>query len=231
MANTRKEENCFAVTAERKYYHANNSFIKRSLRPSEWQVSPFKGTIHVPRLGVERILNEAAALTYVKENTNIPVPTLHACFEDDNAAYIVTSYVDGVSMSALTDDQKAIVTKELEGHIETLHSLRGARLGGPSGHVILPYRMLQKTFRDEWDLQTSSSAEYVFCHNDLLQQNVIVDPGTLKIAAIIDWEYAGFFPEEFERAFYKRLGPSVALEGEEDDTDRLLEFIKERQRS
>ncbi len=229
MADAQREQNCFAVTAERKYYHVDKTFIKRSLRPNKWQVSQVKGTIHVPRLGVERILNEAAALRYVKENSNIPVPTLYACFEDDQAAYIITSYIDGVSMSSLTSDQKTVVAQELEVHIKTLHSLRGPRLGGASGHLILPYRMLQKTFRDDWSLQTSASDEYAFCHNDLSQQNVIVDPETLKIAAIIDWEYAGYFPEEFDLPFYKRLGPSIALDEEADDTDKFLQFIKEHQ--
>lgn len=81
------------------------------------------------------------------------------------------------------------------------------------------------------NLRTASSAKYVFCHNDLLQQNVIVDPNTLKIAAIIDWEYAGFFPEDFEAPFYMRLGPSVALKGDRDDTDELLKFIQDQKAS
>jgi hypothetical protein len=55
----------------------------------------------------------------------------------------------------------------------------------------------------------------VFCHNDLSQRNVIVDPQLLKIPAIIDWEYAGLKdPEFFDRQFLKRLGPSIALDGE-----------------
>ncbi|KAF4626082.1 hypothetical protein G7Y89_g12082 [Cudoniella acicularis] len=58
---------------------------------------------------------------------------------------------------------------------------------------------------DEWKLKTSEADEYVFCHDDLSQQNIIVDPDTLKIKAIIDWEYAGFFPEYFEREFFQRL--------------------------
>jgi aminoglycoside phosphotransferase (APT) family kinase protein len=214
---------------ERKYYHVNKTFVKRSLRPNEWQTTPFKGTIHVPRLGIERIPNEAAALTYVKGHSTIPVPTLHACFEDDQSTYIITSYIEGVPMNCLTEEQKVLVTQELEVHIRSLHSLRGPTLGGASGHIILPYRMLQKTFRDDWDLQTSSSAEYVFCHNDLSQQNIIVNPETLKIAAIVDWEYAGFFPEEFDVAFYKRLGPSVAVNDEKDDTEKFMKFIKDHQ--
>lgn len=66
VANQHREETCIAITSERKYFHPGNSFVKRSLRPSEWQVSHIKGTIHVPRLGNERLLNEAAALAYIR---------------------------------------------------------------------------------------------------------------------------------------------------------------------
>lgn len=69
----------------------------------------------------------------------------------------------------------------------------------------------------------------VFCHNDLSMQNVIVDPISLKIRAIIDWKYAGFYPEYFDTRFYKRLGPSIALEGEKDDSEELLDFLNSYQ--
>lgn len=81
-----------------------------------------------------------------------------------------------------------------------------------------------------------SQPDLVFSHNDLSAPNVIVDPDTLKINAIIDWEYAGFYPPEFDRPFYKRrgsaIGPSVALDGEVDDVDALTDMIdKERERT
>lgn len=69
--------------------------------------------------------------------------------------------------------------------------------------------------------------DLVFCHNDLSMNNVIVDPGTLKIKAIIDWEYAGFYPPEFESPFYQRSGPSIALDGEVDDFESLTRMISE----
>lgn len=72
--------------------------------------------------------------------------------------------------------------------------------------------------RDAWTLRASESEEFVFCNNNLSQQNIIVNPQSLKILAIIDWEYAGFYPEFFERPLYKLLGPSVALDGEVDDS-------------
>ena len=70
----------------------------------------------------------------------------------------------------------------------------------------------------------------MFCHDDLQAANVIADPqdlATLKIQAIIDWEYAGFYPPQFEWPFYLRSGPSVALPGEEDDTEALEALINE----
>jgi len=98
-------------------------------------------------------------------------------------------------------------------------------MGGPSGLVIPPYRVIRKTAREHWDLKPSDSDDFVFCHNNLSMQNVIVYPISLKIRAIIDWEYIGLYPEYFDTIFYKRLGLSVALEGEKDDSEELLDFL------
>ena len=98
MLNDRREENCFAITHERKYYHVGKTFVKRSLRPREWKMS-YTGKTDIPRQGRERALNEAASLTFVRENSAIPVPTLHCCFEDDDAVYLVMEYIDGVEFS------------------------------------------------------------------------------------------------------------------------------------
>ena len=54
----------------------------------------------------------------------------------------------------------------------------------------------------------------------------MVDETTLKINAILDWEYAGFYPPEFEGAFYLRPGPSFAFGGEENDVPKLLELLE-----
>ena len=226
MLNERREAGCFVITTERKFYRVDNVFIKRSLRPSEWQTSPIKGTIHIPRQGKERLRNEAAALKFIREHTNVPVPKLICNFEDNDAVYLVTEYVEGVNMNDLEGSQKEIVTQELERHLQTIHNLRSSKLGGPGGLVVPPYRVTLASFRDDWDLQSSESEDYVFCHNDISQQNVIVDPESLKIAAIVDWEYAGFYPAYFESPFYQRLGPSAAIGDEEDDSKTLLEFLQ-----
>lgn len=224
-----KEEGCFAFTFERKYYHRGNAFIKRSLRPREFRTG-YQG-LHVPRVGKERLLNEAASLRYIREMTNIPVPTVYCDFEDDGAYYLVTEYIDGVSMSELQEEEKSTVSKEVNQHLATLRNLKSRNIGGPTGIVIPPYRVTLHTKNDYWALEPSDTNEYVYCHNDLSQQNIIVDPDTLKIKAIIDWEYSGFYPSFFEALFYKRLGPLSAVQGEVDDTPDLLDFLNSHQRT
>ncbi|KAG8630446.1 hypothetical protein KVT40_002065 [Elsinoe batatas] len=219
--DTRKQEDgCFAITAERKYYHKDNTFIKRSLRPHEY-ITGHAG-LHKPRLGIESLRNEAACLQLVGTETDVPVPLVLCDFEDDNAYYLVTEYIAGVGMNELTEDQKAVVKHELLRHIDSLHKLKSARLGGPSGLVIPPYRVRLASEQDDWRLTEAHSEQYVSCHNDLSQHNVTADPDTLKINAIVDWQYAGFYPEYFEMAIYERPGPSAAfLEGEADNRQEL----------
>ncbi|CAI6098740.1 unnamed protein product [Clonostachys chloroleuca] len=227
--NAKREEHCFAVTSDRKYYRVGGTFIKRSLRPSEWQ--KHNGYMYVPRFGTERILNEGACLQFLAANTNIPLPKLYACIEDDGAAYLITKYIEGVNMNDLDSEKKEIVAKELQGHMETLKELKSNVWGGPGGVVLPPYRIMRHSDGRPWRMQDRDSKDLVFCHNDLSANNIIVDPHTLKINAIIDWEYGGFYPAEFEWHFYQRQksGPSVAQEGELDDED-VLKDIMSRER-
>lgn len=189
-------------------------------------ITNVKGIVYVPRLGKEKLQNEAASLRFIRHATNIPVPTV---YEMDGSYILIMEYIEGVSMKELPEDQKKVVRAEIEQHLATLQELKSRRLGGPSGIVLPPWRAFDCTERDIWSLRSSESDEYVFCHNDLTHHNIIVDPISLKINAIIDWEFAGFYPHYFEGYFYKRVGtettPSVALEGEPDDVSNLLDFL------
>jgi serine/threonine protein kinase len=226
ISNPPLEEECFATTPERKYYKKDDWFAKRCLRPSEYWTGPH-GLI-VPRAGKERIKNEAASLQFILDETNIPVPKVYGAFELDGAFWLITEYIEGVDLALLPKEKQLPVLKELEGHLETLQSLKSNSVGGPTGIIVPPYRITHATKQDFWNLRPSPTKEYVFCHNDLSQHNVIVDPETLKIKAIIDWEYAGFYPGFFEGRFYTRPGPSDALEkyNEKSDTSKLLEFLE-----
>lgn len=226
MLNEKKEEYCISITHERKYYKTMNTFIKRSLRPHEWQQGP-NGKTHVPAFNAERLLNEGAALEFIARNTNVPVPKLYACFKDDGVVYLITELIEGRRMDELSDEDKLIVQSELEGHLSLIHQFRSIVPGGPTGIVVPPYRAQEKTSRCIWKLKPAETDEYVFCHNDLSMQNVIVHNDSLKIRAILDWEYAGYWPENFEKRFFHRLGPSVALDGEDDDSDAMLAFLQD----
>lgn len=95
------------MTFERKYYYRGGSFVKRSLRPKEYRTG-FR-SFYVPRLSKERLMNEAASLRYIRQHTDIPVPTIYSDFEDGEAYYLVVEYVEGVNMADLSDEQKVVV--------------------------------------------------------------------------------------------------------------------------
>lgn len=63
--------------------------------------------------------------------------------------------------------------------------------------------------------------------HDLRSTIIPVDPRTLTVKAIIDWEYAEYYAEQFEMPFYNQIGPSVAINEERDDVpvlDALCRF-------
>ncbi|CAH0019560.1 unnamed protein product [Clonostachys rhizophaga] len=226
-ASSIREDGCLYMTAERKYYQRGQSFIKRSLREKEYYEGPHGPCI--PRLSKERLQNEAECLRFIRSKTNIPVPAVYADFEDDGAYYLVTEFIQGVELNDLPLEKKDLVREELKQHLDTLHSLRSTTIGGPSGLLVPPRSVIENTKQDLWVLQPSDTEEeYVFCHNDLSEYNVIVNPDTLRIAAIIDWEHAGFFPDYFEAPIYTRHGPDATLIGNKNHVARLLEFLKSR---
>jgi len=136
--------------------------------------------------------------------------------------------VEGVSMGQLEDQQKEVVMKEIEQHLATLKTLKSDVPGVP-GETLLcpPARVSGIRWKPNscWRPKPETKGEFIFCHNDFAQQNIIVDPKTLKITAIIDWEFSGFYPSWFEGAFWKRPGPSSALEGEEDDEQKCRDWL------
>ncbi|KAI0056446.1 kinase-like protein [Artomyces pyxidatus] len=231
---TAKEEpGMLGINHEKKYYSIDNSeggvFIKRSIVRDEWMIN-IRGDTVVPCMPLERLKNEAAAIEYVRTHTDIPVPTVRCAFQDRGCYYVVTDMVPGICMADLPEENKATVTAELERHIAVLHGITSTAMGGFLGAACLPMRVARAVPLAELEKMRFLDAlphELVLCHGDLSQHNVIVDEKTLKINAIIDWEYAGFYPKEFDAAFYKRVGPSAAIDGEENDVPRLLEILEE----
>ncbi|KFY97789.1 hypothetical protein V498_01858 [Pseudogymnoascus sp. VKM F-4517 (FW-2822)] len=218
-----------ATLADRKYFFNINdtTFIKRTLRRSEWMYTK-TGNLVVPSTTMRyRLENEAACLNYLA-STNIPIAKLQGIFQDDGAVYLMTQHIDGVSMTHLEPEQKNVVKEELNEYLDKLRSLRSKTPGIPGTTLICPHYRVFSGWKKlgVWKVKDDAKLEegeedFVFCHNDLGQHNVIVDPDTLKIKAIIDWEFSGFFPRWFEAAFWEKPGPANNV----GDEDRLREWL------
>jgi hypothetical protein len=120
-----------------------NTFVKRSLRSGECQENPRTGETHVPRLGRERLLNEAAGMVFIANNTTVPIPKLHACFEDVGAVYLIMEYVEGRGMEESENEQKLDVQEELESYLPQIHKFRSAIVGGFPG-LLYPHIAFSK---------------------------------------------------------------------------------------
>jgi hypothetical protein len=70
-----------------------------------------------------------------------------------------------------------------------------------------------------------TKSQYVLCHGDLAWHNLLIDPDTYEIKAVVDWEYAGFYPAEVESEYWRREGIVWALEGEKCDIDHVLRVL------
>ena len=179
-----------------------------------------KGYLILPYKCIERMKNEVAAIRYIQSHTTIPTPNIRCAFEDHGRYYIVTDIVPGVTLAELPANKKAPVIKELEGYRAQMHAIKSKVMGGLLGDMILPCRLSCKAPEHHETFREAETPEFVLCHNDLSQHNVLVDETSLKINAIIDWEYAGFLPPSWPFRSVKRRRRQIVR------GPRALESIK-----
>jgi hypothetical protein len=174
----------------------------------------------------ERIGNEVKALKIIGEKTNIPVPRLLGYGSLlDGRQYLITEYIDGVLLSTLARRGCSLPGEEMHTKstpcptcsdtaysnatdfisrtvLPQLANLTSC-LRGIDGFV-MPPRWLSPNLQPRWIGKRPWSTfplqqpEYVFQHGDLAAHNIIMDPITLQVRALIDWEYAGFYPAGME---------------------------------
>lgn len=90
---------------------------------------------------------------------------------------------------------------------------------------VMPPQWLNYAFapwkgHEPWKTHRSEKAQYTFQHGDLAAHNILMNPQTLEVAALIDWEYAGFFPPGMEiwldtldkHAYLSRGGTGAIME-------------------
>lgn len=174
----------------------------------------------------ERIANEARALTLVSTNTTIPVPKLlgHGV-HIDGRQYLVTELIEGITLNQLSEQEclflgeqhyassspcKTCLEKASANALEFIQDIilpqlaqLKSRQRGLEGFV-MPPQWLAADIRPgwkghRWKTLPLNEAKYVFQHGDLAPHNIMIDPQTLQVKALIDWEYAGYFLPGMER--------------------------------
>ncbi|KAK1768748.1 kinase-like domain-containing protein [Phialemonium atrogriseum] len=203
-------------------YHCNNRYVVRH------GDAITKYTTCSDGMGANDHPNEALALRFVKAHTTIPVPEVVSSDWDR----ITMEYVEGQTLQqawpVLTPDQRSDIMAQLSGYIAQMRSLGGIHLGRLDGQgVVVPSIMTRSggpfgtlTEFHDWLVQpphrlqaqsmywhqitTQLGAEYpiVFTHADIAARNIMVRDG--RIVALLDWEFAGWYPEYWEYVFALR---------------------------
>lgn len=172
-------------------------------------------------------LDEAHALQFASQ-LNVPVPCLRKAQQTgDNIVAIHMDFVEGQQLDKLwpnmSESEKLAIACQLRDILQTMRSARcdtgiiGSCNGGPArdcrricDHTGGPfqnqedfnkfildlYPVTPTTIRDALARGLRSDYHILFSHGDLTQHNIIIKDN--KIVALIDWEYAGWYPEYWD---------------------------------
>ncbi|RHZ49084.1 hypothetical protein CDV55_101117 [Aspergillus turcosus] len=170
--------------------------------------------------------HEAQTLRFIATNTTIPVPTVHDIhWQDGQVVSIVMDYMPGKRLDEAWDtldaNQKLSIADELHSYINQLRNLKGDYIGAiDRGKAIIgqlasieggPFDSEQQfnefilgdivksapdILRHYAKSALLDNHEIVFTHADFAPRNILVEGG--HVTAILDWEYAGWYPEHWE---------------------------------
>lgn len=168
-------------------------------------------------------LEEVEALKYARQ-IGLPVPSVHEFSAEKNV--ILMDFIEGDSLEnvwpTLSESEKESLAKQLRQFISSMRSAHqeeirigsinglardcrryGDYTGGPftdetafNAFILNLYPQCPKPIRDNIMARMSTNHRVRFTHGDLTPRNIIVKDG--KIQAIVDWEFAGWYPEHFE---------------------------------
>ena len=175
---------------------------------------------------MKRLQNEAHCLEFIARTTTIPVPRLLAAYTEDGSFILETDRIDGVLMQELSLEKQRQVIPQVRRYLRELRNIHSEKLGGPCGLAFPPQAVVCRPNACEpWSqIDTSiSTSKLVFCHRDISQSNIYVHPVSLKVVAISDWEYGGFYPENHELPFFE----SPKKSGVQVHTIRGMTEVKE----
>ncbi|KAJ5092135.1 phosphotransferase enzyme family protein [Penicillium alfredii] len=162
----------------------------------------------------------------------VPVPEVFGWAEDGGQAFIYMALIEGDMLmerwDGLNEGEKQSICHELKYMVQQWRGLQqdvsdsyiGSFDDSPLQDIFLlghpecagPWRGADavRQFQSACEIDASSDAPIRFTHSDLLPPNILLSPGpTPKVAAIIDWAQAGWYPAYWEycKARWINLAP------------------------
>ncbi|KAL8951317.1 MAG: hypothetical protein Q9222_002704 [Ikaeria aurantiellina] len=212
---------CEWKVCDRFYEHRASTFTKRQLRPHETTWNARIGEVAQYAYNRERLENERDALIFIARNTTIPVPRfVDWSVDGDGVASLTMEKQDGRMMDCLmrdleddvklTDEEKLTLQRNVDSFLTStvlpqLAKLRSKTMGQLGG-VLFSHPTISgepARFAKAAPSFQATTEGYHYCHGDLAQHNVMIKPDSLEVLCLIDWEYSGFFPPDFEVPFWR----------------------------
>jgi len=153
----------------------------------------------------ERLRNEAGALAFISQNTEIPVPDIVRYYDDREIVAIALAPVPGVQMRMIQDRESRVeVCRQIDDFVAQMREITNPEATGFAGHLCAHPMVSGRAYPEPIaPIPPTPGVIYPMCHGDLNASNVIVNPDSARVTGIIDWEYAGFYPEIMDFPYYK----------------------------
>ncbi|KAE8350240.1 kinase-like domain-containing protein [Aspergillus coremiiformis] len=198
----------------------NNRYASDFHRPTPVKI-PSLGLL--VKYGAYINLVEAETQIMLRERLygRVPVPAIFGWAQDGKQTFIYMELIEGDTLldrwDSLTEEELRSICEDLHHLIETIRTLEQDscdRYVGSLGKQPLNDWIIEdrpdvrgpfhgantvQQFHDCCQMEIDNMTPIVFTHNDLLPPNIIITRGpNPKVAAIIDWAQAGWYPAYWE---------------------------------
>ncbi|KAK4249249.1 kinase-like domain-containing protein [Corynascus novoguineensis] len=189
-------------------------------RPPPVKISEL-GLIVKYGLFVTRAEADAQRFAYQQLQGRVPVPEVIGWAEDAGQGFLYMNLINAPTLSArwrsLTEAERTALCGELREMVQAWRQLKqnpddtyvGAVGKRPLNDIIIrdknnlrgPWQGPEpvKAFHHACDIEISGRTPIIFTHSDLVPCNILVTRGpNPRVAAIIDWAQAGWYPSYWE---------------------------------
>jgi len=196
-------------------------FATNSYRPLPVRIPSLQLLV---KYGTAVTIVEAESQTMVRDllGGQVPVPEVFGWTEDSGQKFIYMSLIEGDTLqerwATMNDHERQSVCKELKHLVATYRTLKqdehdpyvGSLGKQPLNEIFIrdrpgltgPFQGAHavKQFQEVCGIEISGKESPItFTHNDLVLPNIMVTSGSNpKVAAIIDWGQAGWYPAYWE---------------------------------